>query len=152
AFEDRAAVAEGAALRGDGPAIHAEPQAIRASSGLGRTIVHVPDLDAPRVIPIDPLAVDWIAPILLARQIGSGFVAKLTRAVFAIADAFPPKAAPAIVRETLRVAALDNLGENSREILVVVRAVHASYILISGAIRIAAAVAREPVRVRFEEV
>src|SRR5665213_2913332 len=91
ALENCLAVPERTALRGDGPAVHAEPQAIGTTRRLRRVVVQVPDFDAARVVPVDPPPVHGIFPIMLQRQGGTGFVPELSRAVFAITDTVSPQ-------------------------------------------------------------
>src|SRR4051794_2379107 len=107
-LEDGLAIAEGTALGGYRAAVHAKPEAIGTSRGFRRAIIQVPDLYTTRIIPVDPLAVDRVIPVLLQWQSGAGFVAELSRTVFAIADAVTVEPAPAIVGESFRMAALDN--------------------------------------------
>ena len=77
---------------------------------------------------------------------------KLALTIFAVADAVAIQAAPAVVGEALGVAALDDLGENGGEVFVVVRAVDAGDVFIGGTVRIAGAVASEPIGMGFEKI
>src|ERR1700739_4136166 len=109
--EDGLAIPERAALRRDGSAVHAEPKAIGASRRFCGAVIQVPDLDTPRIVPVDSLPVDRIFPVARLRQRRAGFIANLSPAIFAVTDAVPPQTAPAIVGEALGVAALDDLGQ-----------------------------------------
>ena len=152
ALKDRLAIPEGAALAADRSAIHAEPQARRATGGFGGAIVQVPDLEAPRVVPLDPLPIDGIAPIVLGGERATAFIAELPLAIFAIADAVAIKPAPTVVGESFGVAALDDLGEYRRKVFVVIGAIDAGDELFGGPVRFAAAVAGEPIGMLEEEI
>ena len=92
-----------AALAADRPAVHADPKAIRPARRLGRSVVEVPDLQPPGVVPLDPFAIDRIVPVSLAGDFLCPRAAELLRAVLAMADAFAPESAPAIVGDPLGV-------------------------------------------------
>src|SRR5207302_10547555 len=104
-------IAERAALAGDRPAVHADPEAVRTARAPGDLVEHVPDFDAALVIPLDPLAVDRIIPIPAGRQRLTGFRLKLARAVLAIANARPAHTGPVIIGEALGMRAFDDLGQ-----------------------------------------
>src|SRR5258708_5029587 len=63
ALQDRFGIAEGTALRRDGAAVHAEPEAVGTSGGFGGAIVEIPDLEPARVVPLDPQAVCGAVPV-----------------------------------------------------------------------------------------
>src|SRR5215472_10175436 len=107
-LEDRFAVAERTALRGDRTAVHAEPQALRPSGGFRRAVVQIPDLNAPFVIPVNPAAVDGIVPVAFARYRCGRFIPELTRAVIAVTDAVAVKPAPTVIGESFRMTPLND--------------------------------------------
>src|SRR5574340_907488 len=110
ALADSFHVAERTRLSRDRAAVHAYPDAVRAAALLCRPVEMVPDLDAPVVVPLDPLAVNRIVPVALLGERLARLLAELPRAVVAIADALASQARPTVVRETLGMAALDDLG------------------------------------------
>jgi hypothetical protein len=104
--------------------------------------VEIPDPDSAGVIPIDPLG------DVLRRKRGAGLVTELARAIFAVADAIPIQAVPAVVGQSPRVASLDDFREDS----VAVRTVHARDVFVVGAVRVPGTVAREPIRMGLKEI
>src|SRR5205809_996086 len=63
---DLTQVPEAPGLRGYGPAVHSGPDTIRPSGGLRGSIVKLPDLDPPVVVPKDPVTISAVIPIRLA--------------------------------------------------------------------------------------
>src|SRR5262249_5652406 len=144
AFTDLADVAERVALARDRTAVHAQPQAVRSAGILRHPIVVLPHLDAARVVPLHPLPVDGVVPVFRLRQRSGGRVAEFAGAVVAIADAVALQTAPTIVGEAFGVRSFDDLAQNPREVLVVIRAVDAGDVLVLGAVGRAGGHAREP--------
>ncbi len=117
----------------------------RPAGRAGRAVVEVPDLQPPRVVPLDPLAIDRIVPVLLAGDRLAGPLAELLRAVLAVADALAPQPAPAIVGDSLGVRALDDLAENAGDVLFVVGTVDTGDVEIARSVRLARGVRGKPV-------
>ncbi len=93
-----------------------------------------------------------MVPVGLARQLHAGPSAELAFAMGAIADVLAAHSGPAIVGDAVRMRAFDNLAQHARQVFVVVRAVDAGDVFVRGAIRIAVAVASEPIRVSPIEI
>ena len=102
-------VAETAALPADRAAVHADPEAIRPARGFGRAIVRVPDLQPPRVVPLDPLAIDRIVPVLLAGNLLARRARGTSSRSSRNSRCFRAQSAPAIVGDPLGMRALDDL-------------------------------------------
>ncbi len=84
-------------LRGDVARVHADPQAIGAARFARNTIIQLPDLDATGIVPHNPLSIRIAIPITALRQSHAGGVAKLARAVLAVADPILAQPTPAVV-------------------------------------------------------
>src|SRR5438128_1278037 len=113
---NRLVIAQALALARDRAAIHAYPQAIRATSSR-YLVVQVPNFQPTGIAPLNPLSIDPITPIGRARQIVAGKCAELARAVFAMADAAPAQPAPTVVGETFGVVTLGDFAQEIRQIL-----------------------------------
>src|SRR4051794_35326713 len=92
-------------------------------------------LDAPRVVPDDPLVINGVVPVGRSRQPQAGGITKAAGAVDALANAAAFETAPTVVRDPVGMTALDDLAQDLWQELVVVSAVHARDVAIFGAIR-----------------
>src|SRR5262249_11379020 len=151
AVADLQTIAKRAALAGDGAAVHADVKTVRAAGRLRGAVEEIPDFQAALIVPLDPLAVDRVVPGLPRGNRVSCRGLEFAFAVVAIADAVAPHAAPMVVGEALRVAALDDLLDHGRNVLVVVGAVDAGDVLVRGPVGVAGGLAGEPVRVSAVE-
>src|SRR6476646_2206075 len=94
-------ITEALALPADGTAVHADPNAIGPAGGFRDPVVQVPDFKTPLVIPLNPLAIHWVAPIFLAGNSFAGAFLKSFLTVVAVARGVPSQAAPAVICEPL---------------------------------------------------
>src|SRR5437870_3394462 len=109
---DRLVVTKACALGDQVATVHADPQAVRPAASAGDAVVQLPDRDTPGVVPGDPLAVHRVVPVARVGQARAGRVTKAAGAVDAVAHARPLEATPAIVRDAVGVAALDDLAQD----------------------------------------
>src|ERR1039458_1343181 len=144
---DRLVIAKLLGLGGNRAAVHSEPEAMRPAGFARGAIEQVPDFKPARVVPPDPLAIDRIVPILRARDRLAGLLVKLALTIFAVADAVALQAVPVVVRDSIRVRALDDFAEHGRKVFVVIRAVDARDVEAGVPIRLAAGAQGEPIRV-----
>ena len=145
-------IAERARLRGHRAAVHAGPDAVRSAGGSRDAVVQLPHFGPPCVAPHDPFPIHQVVPVGLPRQRLAGLRLELPRTTGAVTDALAPESRPAVVGESVRVRALDDLAKHARQVLVVVGAVDARDVLIGRAIGPAVRVAREPVGMGGEEI
>ncbi len=103
ALADGAEVTERARLRGNGTAVHAGPDAVGAAGGTRGLVVQVPDRQAARVVPPNPIAVGGVVPVRGRRKVLAATRLEQARAVVAVADAAAAEPRPTVVGETFRV-------------------------------------------------
>src|ERR1039458_1604998 len=149
---DRLVIAKLLSLGGNRAAVHSEPEAMRPAGFARGAIEQVPDFEPARVVPPDPLAIDRIVPILRARDRLAGLLVKLALTIIAVADVVALQAVPIVVRDSIRVRALDDFAEHGRNVFVVIRTVDARDVEAGVPIRLAAGVQGEPIRVRAIKV
>src|SRR5690606_11718361 len=95
---------------------HAHPGAVFAARLARHAVIEHPDIRAALEIPPDPVAIGRVGPIMRAGQSLAGIGLELRLAVIAIANLAARQAGPAIVRKTVRMAALDDLFHYGRQI------------------------------------
>src|SRR6185437_9658854 len=140
-------IAKALGLAVDGAAVHAHPNAIATACGLRHAIVQIPNLQAALVIPAYPFTINRIVPVPFFRNRFPSPIAKSFFAIAAKTWTVPAKARPTVVRESFRMIAFDNFAQDGGNMLLVVRAVDASYEKIVGLVGLAIASQSEPIRV-----
>ena len=151
ALADALVVAEAGALVGHVAAGHADPDAVFSAGFAGGAIVDVPHLEAPRVAPLDPLAVGRVAPVGLLRQVEAGGLAEAPARMDAVGDVVTVAARPAVVRKAVGVVALGDLLEHRGQVLAVVGAVDAGDVEAADHVGLALGIDGHPVRMFNEE-
>jgi hypothetical protein len=118
-------IPEALALADDGTAIHSHPKAFRTAGVLSNAIIQIPQFEPPFIVPGNPLAIEWVIPVLLTRNLLAGALAKFALAIHTKAWATTTKPAPTIVSEPFRMIALSDFAQDSRNVFLVIRTVHA---------------------------
>src|ERR1051326_3633960 len=146
-FTDGLVITETRALGDDVATVHADPQAGGPTGVAGDPIVQLPVAHAARVAQGDPLTVRRVTPISLRWQRASGRIPKDTRTIHTVADARAFESAPAVVGDSVRMAALDDFAQDVCKKLIVVGTVDARDVQVFGTVWPPFAVDGEPVRV-----
>src|SRR5262249_42065488 len=140
-------VAEPGRLGRDRAAVHADPQAVRPARLAGHAVVAVPALHPAVAVPEAPFPVRRVAPVLPRGGGFAGAAAEPPLAVGAVAGALAVEPAPAVIRDPLGVRAFDDLAEDARDVILVVRAVDAADVEVARPVWPPRAVDGEPVGV-----
>src|SRR5260370_13540209 len=90
ALTDALHIAECPCLPADRTTVHPDPQAVCAAGVARRAVEEIPDFQAARIVPLDPLAKHGVVPVPCRGNGVARSLAKTARAVVAIADAFAP--------------------------------------------------------------
>ena len=96
-------------------AVHAQPEAVGAAGRFRYAVVDCPRSRRAARSSNRSTGGRPGVPVLLLRERLAGLVAKLARAVFAVADVVALQPAPTVVGEALRVAAFDDLAAGCPE-------------------------------------